>query len=178
MPNFVDNTLRVVMGDPKEVFEFIRSEESIVDLNNVIPMPARVCALVAAQEDAAPIHTFSDGTTVKLLRVPPGSFREDWNRENWGTKWNAIDAAYSAEDPEHVVAFSTAWNAPTPVFEAMAKRFAAHEIVIHSVEENHAFNVIFTLKKGQVAEVEDVGEGAVELRAETELMAFHTVAPS
>jgi hypothetical protein len=154
MPNWVDNMLRIIKGDPKEMFEFIRSEESLFDFNNVVPMTPDVCARVSAQEDAAAIVTFTDGTSTKVFPCPPGSLRQDWNRENWGTKWNARDIAYSTKDPEHVIQFATAWDAPVPVFEALAKRFPAHEILIQSDEENRAFSTTFLLSNGQVDIVE------------------------
>src|SRR2546428_4191347 len=39
MPNWVYNTLTVTKGDPREVFEFVHSAESIFDFNKIIPMP-------------------------------------------------------------------------------------------------------------------------------------------
>jgi hypothetical protein len=47
-----------------------------------------------------------------------------------GTKWNARDSQYSTKDPEHAIWFDTAWSPAVPVFEALAKRFPAHEILI------------------------------------------------
>ena len=59
-----------------------------------------------------------------------------WNRENWGTKWDAYDinvgsastildrlARASSEVVEEVVAFDTAWDPPYPVFNVMAELY-------------------------------------------------------
>jgi len=54
---------------------------------------------------------------------------EPWATENWGTTRNACDAYYSAANE---VSFDTAWCEPIPVFEALAKRFPEHEMVVIS----------------------------------------------
>ena len=77
-----------------------------------------------------------------------------WAVKNWGTKWNACDAEYSTIDPENVIWFDTAWSPPVAVFEALARHFSAHEIVIHSDECLNHLHVTFTLKDGQVTWVD------------------------
>ncbi len=148
MPNWVANKLRVVAGDPKEVFEFICSRQSILDFNNIVPMPPDVCARVAVQEESAPWLTLRDGSKVQGIPVPPGSYRDQWNQENWGTKWNAEGAMYSLKAPDRVILFNTAWDPPVHVFEALSKRFPHHEIVIWSREPNMLINVKFIVKAG------------------------------
>jgi len=39
MPNWVHQTLIVTEGNPDDVFEFIRSDDSLFDFNKLIPMP-------------------------------------------------------------------------------------------------------------------------------------------
>jgi hypothetical protein len=148
MPNEVFNKLRVIKGDPKEVFEFIRTQESILDFNNIVPMPPNVCARVAAQEAAAPCFTLSDGSKVQGIPYPP--YRDQWNRENWGTKWNAMFPAYSEKNPDRLIQFVTAWDPPVPVFSALAKRFPRHKLVIHSREPNMGINLTFTLQRSRL----------------------------
>ena len=46
MPNRVINTLEVIRGDPREIFEFVRTEKSVFDFNNLIPMPESICIVV------------------------------------------------------------------------------------------------------------------------------------
>lgn len=149
MPNWVANKLRVVAGDPKEVFEFICSRQSILDFNNIVPMPPDVCARVAVQEEYAPWLTLRDGSKVQGIPVPPGSYRDQWNQENWGTKWNAEGAMYSLKAPDRVILFNTAWDPPDPVFEALSKRFPGHEILISSREASLGINLVFNLKDGR-----------------------------
>lgn len=44
----------------------------------------------------------------------------DWSIENWGTKWNAYNQ-YTGQDDGF--RFSTAWSAPHPVLDALAKKY-------------------------------------------------------
>jgi hypothetical protein len=56
----------------------------------------------------------------------------DWSISKWGTKWNACDAdCYKNHDGNIVYEFNTAWSAPTPVIEQLAKRFP--NLTIHHV---------------------------------------------
>jgi Ferredoxin-like domain in Api92-like protein len=134
MPNWVNNTLKVIKGDPKEIFEFVRTEESVFDFNTLVPMPEQI------KNSKEEVDMFG-------LKVPAWYA---WSCDNWGTKWNAGDAKYSTEDPDHVIWFDTAWDPPVPVFEALAKRFRKHEIVVHSHECMNHLHVTFTLKEGEL----------------------------
>ena len=44
----------------------------------------------------------------------------DWSIKNWGTKWNSYDT-WKGDD--HGFQFSTAWSAPHPVLDALAKKY-------------------------------------------------------
>jgi hypothetical protein len=135
MPNWVSNTLRIIKGDPKEVFEFVRTEESVFDFNTLVPMPEHI------QNSDEPVALA--GFTFPAWYV--------WSYEHWGTKWNACHSAYSAKDPENVILFDTAWAPPVPIFEALANRFPSYEIQVHSDEYENHFHETFTLMGGQIA---------------------------
>jgi hypothetical protein len=135
MPNWVNNTLKVIKGDPKEVFELVRTEESVVDFNTLVPMPEH-------------IKNSDEEVALAGFNVPAWY---GWAVENWGTKWNARDAKHSTKDPAHVLWFDTAWSPPVPVFESLAKQFPTHEIVVYSDEYMNHLHVTFTLKDGEVA---------------------------
>lgn len=48
----------------------------------------------------------------------------EWHYNNWGTKWNAMDAEVgSALGSECDIYFNTAWSAPVPIFSALSKKF-------------------------------------------------------
>jgi hypothetical protein len=133
MPNWVNNTLSIIKGDPKEVFEFVRTEQSVFDFNTLVPMPEHV---QNSDEEVA-----VDGFPAWYV----------WSNEYWGTKWNARCAQHSTKEPEHVIWFDTAWAPPVPIFEALANRFPSHEIHIHSDEYQNHFHETFILAGGQLA---------------------------
>ena len=47
----------------------------------------------------------------------------EWNTSNWGTKWEACKGDADFEKDTATFSFSTAWAAPTPIFEALAREF-------------------------------------------------------
>lgn len=60
----------------------------------------------------------------------------DWNRANWGTKWNA----YEYEDVQRsqgvfVCRFQTAWTVPEPILQALAARYPTLAFETHSFDE-------------------------------------------
>ncbi len=61
----------------------------------------------------------------------------DWSIKNWGTKWNSYD---SWKGDDKGFQFSTAWSAPHPVIEALAKRypdvFITHEWADEDIGQN------------------------------------------
>jgi hypothetical protein len=142
MPNWVHHTLKVVAGDPKVFFDFLRSEKSLVDFNKFSPMPKH-------------IHESKKEVEWEGITVPEWYA---WAHDNWGTKWNACDAQFSPNDPEHVLCFETAWSAPEPIFEALAERFPDHEILIESVEPLGNWYYTYILKGGDMTWTEHTCE--------------------
>ena len=59
MPNWVSNTLEVIKGDAKEIFDFVRSDESVFDFNNLIPMPDSLLPAAANNRLLAPTQSAS-----------------------------------------------------------------------------------------------------------------------
>jgi hypothetical protein len=53
----------------------------------------------------------------------------DWNVAHWGTKWNACECEFDADlerqegEVTIEIRFDTAWSAPLPVFDALARNF-------------------------------------------------------
>jgi hypothetical protein len=139
MPNWVNNVLKVVKGDSRELFEVVRSEESVFDFNTLVPMPDRIA-------------NSNEEVEICGSKVPAWY---DWSWKSWGTKWNAHNSKYSANYPDSVIYFDTAWDPPIPVFKALAKRFPRHEVVIYADEYSNHLHFTFTLKDGEVTCMRD-----------------------
>jgi hypothetical protein len=74
MANYVQNRLRVVEGDPKEVFAATRGERTIFDFRKLVPVPDEI----ATSNEEVERH----GVMVPLSKA--------WTAENWGTTRNAV----------------------------------------------------------------------------------------
>jgi hypothetical protein len=147
MANYMRNTLRVVEGDPQEVFGAVRSERSVIDFQQLIPMPAN-------------IMNSTEEVEWHGMKLPEW---EAWAIEQWGTTKNACDARYIESN---VIGFDTPWCEPEPIFEALAKRFPGHHMIVISdyldwgVEEYE----VYRIKNGSVSsegrkQYSYVGEG-------------------
>lgn len=78
-----------------------------IDFNNIIPQPKSL---------------FLGDLSFKDEKKTRGWNWYDWNRQNWGTKWNAYDTERDGND----IVFDTAWTTPYPVMEKlheMCKRY-------------------------------------------------------
>ncbi len=73
----------------------------------------------------------------------------DWQRDKWGTKWNACEPRHDFE--AGTMQFDTAWACPKPVLVELSKRFPDEEITITYADEDIGCNCgTFTLKAGEV----------------------------
>jgi len=75
---------------------------------------------------------------------PPDSMKDGvhewWAVENWGTKWTGFDVDVSDyPDGSLHFQFTTAWDFPTPVLEAIAAEFPDLVFDGSSYEEDNAF---------------------------------------
>lgn len=63
----------------------------------------------------------------------------NWNAENWGTKWDALEVSRSeradAFGLRDVFVFRTAWAPPIPVFEAMLSQYPELQLQLKYVDE-------------------------------------------
>jgi hypothetical protein len=113
MANYVSSTLRVVEGDPKQVFDAVRTDQSVIDFQQLVPMPENI-----------------KNSKEKVAWHGAEMYEwEAWAAEHWGTTKNACNAQYLQSN---AIGFDTAWCEPTGVIEALAKRFPNHVMVVIS----------------------------------------------
>ena len=76
-----------------------------------------------------------------VLPIPSGE-GQDWCVENWGTKWPGFDVEFG-ECPDGTLhfQFTTAWDFPTPAFDAIAAEFPSLVFDGSAYEEDHAFEL-------------------------------------
>jgi len=126
MPNHVTN----VIDAPKHVIDFLASEHAEVDFNKLIPMPN--------DDDPMFTATKSDFGNGVVGYAMDGYSPLDWNRQEWGTKWNA----YSIERlSDTSIKFETAWSHPSPVILALSEKFPTELITVQYADEDLGSNL-------------------------------------
>lgn len=176
MPNYCRNLIRVIAGDFQSVADFMKSEERDFDFNKLIPMPPTMLYLkkydgISRQSElrfqywAAPTkadkyaliveikakydlrHTLKEGLDRYLAYKDCGHWNSlEWARANWGTKWNALDVDINQSD--RAIFFNTAWNAPIPIYKALAKQFPTYAISVIYYDEGGWFAGYADIKDG------------------------------
>lgn len=64
-----------------------------------------------------------------------------WNKEHWGTKWDAYKSSLVVEGDKAILTFDTAWSPPRPVIVAFANKYQC-EFTFKSYCEGHMFWLI------------------------------------
>jgi hypothetical protein len=138
MSNIICNYLFVAKGDPKPVWEAVKSTESVFDFNRIIPEPTN--------------WVEKDGTP----REPRPQNWYKWRLKNWGDKWNAVRAT---QRTERMVRFETAWEPPVPVIKKLSELFPEHEfeLVWYDTFNPEEGDFFIKFKNGEI-----VSTGAVD----------------
>jgi hypothetical protein len=148
MPNWTFNSLHVegTEADLRAFLEAVKWQDEIFDFNRIIPMPELLKhtgsgrrTIDGEQVDEWYVignqpNLISDDKAVRrftpdeeaTLKVIGHSNWYDWSIANWGTKWNACDAELDDDciaEGYIEIRFTTAWEAPVPVFEKMFAMF-------------------------------------------------------
>lgn len=112
MPNYCSNTLTIECPDHifEQIKNLVQGEHSVFDFDKIVPMPD---------------HIFRGNLGDKERELYGENNWYDWSYENWGTKWNAMDAVLTED--EYV--FVTAWSPCSPVIATLAKLFP--DAIIH-----------------------------------------------
>lgn len=130
MPNWTTNTLEVTPAGALD--HLIFNADDNVDFNILVPRPeilSRVVSPVRRGDNGRiMLNVVSDDPlSFEMIEATPEEQAEieaqthdnwyDWSRHHWGTKWNACrTGGYT---------FNTAWDAPRPWLEALAKHLPA-----------------------------------------------------
>ena len=79
----------------------------------------------------------------KVLPMPEGKDIDwyNWCIKNWGTKWNALNIKIK----DNRISFDTAWSAPLPIIEKLAKAFPKIMITHLSADEDMGVNTGYYL---------------------------------
>lgn len=128
MPNWVRSELNIV-GDKEDIRKLMdkchsvdeNGEENFFDFNGLIPTPNNIYQGNLGAEELA---TYGENNWY------------DWNRKNWGTKWNSFNTNYGETRDGMIVFFDTAWNAPFPIYRAIKEQYPNLSIVAFWADED------------------------------------------
>lgn len=159
MPNYVANIIYFESAkDAEAIRKEVESENFGFDFNKVIPMPETYKKydttnhpdgdrLVLGHLYTDPVTKKNSTVTKKLIEEFKKATKEqrekygavgwyDWSCKYWGTKWNACESNWG----ETAVEFDTAWSAPVPVFEALAKKHPKMRFKVVAADEDASYN--------------------------------------
>lgn len=105
MPNHVTNQIKFFgeQIDINRVLTLISNKDTCIDFNKIIPMPDTVYMGELGPEER---------------KLYGNNNWYDWRISHWGTKWNAYDTSYDAD--ENILMFDTAWSCPFPILEKLS----------------------------------------------------------
>ena len=135
MPNICENEVSIYSADANQIrsfMKFVKSKDCYFDFNKIVPSPNWNKTPDENGELPTKVKRIrnSEGKLVMTIRSFPTSGKTDdrwydWNRKNWGTKWNAGNAeVYVCEYGHHVqFKFQTAWAAPVEILLALREQY-------------------------------------------------------
>lgn len=164
MPNWFE--LRIdITGKREEVQEFVQNvkgsksyetEEYEFDFNHFIPQPSNIFRGNISAKDRVNLESFTtSGKGGILINSVPNWY--DWNRENWGTKWNSnLHSSDCSADHNlhyvHTYNMSTAWADPRPVLHKMIEMYPHLEFEIEGYEESNEYGIYMSTYEDVFAE--------------------------
>lgn len=121
MPNYVMNVISCEQSYP---LTELMSGKGRVDFNLIIPQPANL--------EYGPYDGEQDEAIVGRL---------NWNRINWGTKWNASSTRLELDDPTPTLSFKTAWSHPWPIISTLSQLFKDSTFEVKYADEDLGYNL-------------------------------------
>ena len=153
MPNWFESRIDIT-GKREDVRKFVENvkgsktydtEDYEFDFNHFIPQPSNI---------------FRGSISVREEKI----FTEkgipnwyDWNRENWGTKWNSnLHSSDCSVDHNlhyvHTYNMSTAWADPRPILHKMIEMYPHLEFEIEGYEESNEYGIYMSTYEDVFAE--------------------------
>jgi len=158
MPNWFNLTIEV-NGSKEDIKEFVDNvqgsekhdtEELEFDFNHFIPQPDNLFQGSVGRDKKEELDN---------LGIPNWY---DWNRENWGTKWNASchsrDIYYSVEGDYDIsgvrYGLATAWVDPRPILHKMIEMYPNLIFKIEGEEESIEYGIYMSTEDNLFLEEE------------------------
>lgn len=145
MPNHIKNKLSVIgkQGRICDLFDFIKSDTSELDFDNIVPMPQTYKDFDTTNhpmgrgiKDEALKQQYVQATNEQRDQYGVVGWY-DWCLKNWGTKWNAYDIERNGTEIE----WSTAWSGVPELMQKLVDMFPDLEFEYMYADEDAGYNV-------------------------------------
>lgn len=146
MPSWCSNTL-IIRGKTSKLEESSKLEEFRRRAVGIRPAYAGVAPLKET------VLEFSNFVPIpkEVLEAGYDKAGYDWEIENWGVKWGAIDSEVSVLDMELEYKFSTPWCAPIKWLEQVAAQYPDLMFHLQAVEPSSSEDLYsWTYAKGEL----------------------------
>lgn len=128
MPNWCSVTIHLKDIAKKDLFRHT-DNGTCFDFNKIIPEPQTEEEYLKSGSYTAPVDAH-----LEIHEERPWFNWYDWRCDHWGTKWNATSGEVYDND---TIFFMTAWSAPTPILEALSRRFPDETMVVEIEYEGY-----------------------------------------
>ena len=146
MPNYIKNRLTIngTKEEIKEVKEFLQGVNGVIDFNKITPTPKWVYQ--------------GDISFVEEEKYGKENCWYEWNRTNWGTKWNAWDTKAN----DNIIEFTTAWYGVPKLMSKLGLIFPKVEFKYQYADKNMGYNVGDYIFKDTEIKKEIIANGSKE----------------
>lgn len=139
MPNHVTNVISAVPAVLEALLSVGEDGEKFIDFNTMIPIPD--------DDDPRITSTKTDYGNGMVGWSFDGISPMDFQRDLWGTKWNA----YSQEIDTEFLKFETAWSHPLNVIVVLSLAFPEETIVVRYADEDLGHNLgYYSILNGEI----------------------------
>lgn len=148
MPNHVYQKIRICDWNYTDAFKEAKkkvlNDKNEFDFNLLIPQPKNIFNGNLGEKER------------QMCKEEGRPVWYDWNRENWGTKWNAYGTEILENDDDTLeIKFQTAWNIPKPIIDKIFEVFKDFSIKYIAVDEGYYFAVDITKdEEGEIKETD------------------------
>jgi hypothetical protein len=144
MPNWCYNNLNVdgcrkdIDSFQQDCFSKDKDGEVFLDFEKIVPPPENYFSGDLGEEERA----YCKENGLENLY--------DWNKKNWGTKWNSSDVYIKDKGDSICLNFATAWSPPIPVIATLIAKYPTLDFLMEYIEVGASFKGTFAGKKGTV----------------------------
>lgn len=151
MPNHVTNVISAVPAVLEALLSVEEDGEKFIDFNTMIPIPG--------DDDPRITSTKTDYGNGMVGWSFDGISPMDFQRDLWGTKWNA----YSQEIDTEFLKFETAWSHPLNVIVVLSLAFPEETIEVKYADEDLGHNLgHYSILNGEITAHHEFESGSVE----------------